>query len=219
MTSPENSVAAVAAARDIGADGVEFDVWMTADKHLIVNHDRTVGGRSIPASARAQLAGPGEMASLEAAMAAAGPMRLNVEIKSTRSLPYNLGVARAVAEFLDAWPTPDQCLVSSFSLRVCDEVRRVSPRQKVGWLVQYRSASFALAQVVSHGLTSAHLPFSRLSPAVVEHAAHRGVELHVWTPNLARDLSRMLDLAVDAVITDDVVLAMDLRTHHRATHE
>lgn len=41
---PENSAAAVADARDIGADGVEIDVWLTGDKDLIVNHDRTMGG-------------------------------------------------------------------------------------------------------------------------------------------------------------------------------
>lgn len=219
MEAPENSVAAVVAARDVGADGVEFDVWMTADKHLVVHHDRSVRGHSIPASARAQLADLYEIASLDEILTAAGSMTLNVEVKSTRSVPYNLEVARAVAEFLDAWPAPDHCLVSSFSLRVCDEVRRVSPQRKVGWLVQYRPAMFALAQVLDHGLTSAHLPFSRLSASVVEHAQNRGIELHVWTPTLERDLSRMLDLAVNAIITDDVALAMDLRARHRASQE
>ena len=36
---PENTLAAFYGARDAGADGIEFDVHMTADGHLIVLHD------------------------------------------------------------------------------------------------------------------------------------------------------------------------------------
>jgi len=208
---PENSAAAIAAANDVGADGVEFDVWLTSDKFLIVNHDRTVGGQSIPATRRVDLAREGEITSLDDAVHAAGPLRINVEIKSTRSVPYNLAVARDVAAFLDASSVSAQCLVSSFSLAVCDEVRRVSPERRVGWLAERRPAAFVLDQVTSHRLTSAHLAFSRVNAAVADDARQRGVELHVWTPNLARDIGRMLELGVGAVITDDVVLARRLR--------
>lgn len=214
---PENSVAAVAAANEVGADGVEIDVWLTSDKYLIVNHDRTVAGRSIPAARRSDLADDPRLASLEEVLVAAGPMRVNVEIKSTRSAPYNQAVAREVAAFLDASAVSTQCLVSSFSLAVCDEVRRVSPERKVGWLVERRAASFVLDQVLAHRLTSAHFAFSRLNASVAREARRHGVELHVWTPNLARDIERMLELEVDAVITDDVVLARELRDRHRAS--
>ena len=208
---PENSTGAIAAARDVGADGVEFDVWLTSDKFLIVNHDRTVGGQSIPATRRDDLAHGGEIASLDDVLVAAGPLRINVEIKSTRSVPYNLAVAREVAAFLDASSVSAQCLVSSFSLAICDEVRRVSPERRVGWLAERRPAAFVLDQVTKHRLTSAHLAFSRVNAAVADEARERGVELHVWTPNLARDIGRMLELGVGAVITDDVVLARRLR--------
>ena len=216
MRHPENSVAAVAAANDVGADGVEIDVWLTNDKYLIVNHDRTVGGQSIPATRRVDLTSDAELASLDEVLVAAGSMRINVEIKSTRSAPYNSSVAREVAAFLDASAVSSQCLVSSFSLAICDEVRRVSPERKVGWLVERRAAALVLEQVVAHRLTSAHFAFSRLNPSVVQEARRHGIELHVWTPNLARDIERMLELDVDAVITDDVVLARELRDRYRA---
>lgn len=219
MQWPENSVAAVAAARDVGADGVEVDVWLSADNYLVVHHDRTVGGRAILATSLARVREVREVAQLGDVLAAAGGMRINVEIKSTRSDPYNRAVARTVASFLDAAPASDQCLVSSFSLDVCDEVRRVSPERPVGWLASRRPARYVLDEVERRGLTSAHLAFSRVSPAVVERARVLGIELHVWTPTLRRDLDRVLDLAVGAVITDDVVLAQELRARHRATGE
>lgn len=215
---PENSVGAVAAAREIGADGVEIDVWLTGDKYLIVNHDRTLGAYSLPTSTFAELTAIAPLSELADVLAAARDMRINVEIKSTRSAPYNLSVARAVAQFLDSSSVSNQCLVSSFSLRVCQEVRRASPERQVGWLVQNRPAGFVLDRVVRCRLTSAHLPFWRVGPSVAERASRLGIELHVWTANLRRDIDRMLDLGVGAVITDDVVLARELRDRHdRAT--
>jgi glycerophosphoryl diester phosphodiesterase len=217
---PENSVSAVSAARDIGADGVEIDVWLTADKYLVVSHDRTVGRRDVPGSTRAALEGVAPIASLDDVLEAAGELRINVEIKSTRSAPYNLAVARAVAQYLDESRVSNQCLVSSFSLAICDEVRRVSPERKVGWLVTRRPADFVLDKVVASRLTSAHFPFSRVNRAVAQRAANLGVELHVWTPNLERDLDWMLELGVGALITDEVPLAMALRARHgRATDQ
>src|SRR5271166_2724021 len=40
----ENTVAAFAAARDLGADGVELDVHRTADGEVVVHHDAEVPG-------------------------------------------------------------------------------------------------------------------------------------------------------------------------------
>jgi glycerophosphoryl diester phosphodiesterase len=214
----ENSVAAVRAARDIGADGVEIDVWLSADKCLVVNHDRTLGGRALRSMTYAAICEAAPLARLDDVLDAAGEMRINVEIKSSRSVPYNLSVARTVSEFLDASPTSARCLVSSFSLRICEEVRRASSARRVGWLVARRSADVVLDQVVRSGLTSAHLPFSRVSEHVANRSRQLGVELHVWTPNVRRDLARMLDLGVGALITDDVLLAQELRAvHQRAT--
>jgi glycerophosphoryl diester phosphodiesterase len=213
----ENSVAAVAAAAQIGADGVEIDVWLTSDKHLIVNHDRVVARRPIPSTPSAMITALKPLATLEDVLFAAGDLRVNVEIKATRSTSYNTAVARAVSDFLDSSPASAQCLVSSFSLAICDEVRRLSAQRRVGWLVEHRPHRSVLDEVANSGLTSAHLAFSRVNAAVVERAESLGVELHVWTPNLRRDLDRMMDLGVGALITDDVVLALELREDRRRT--
>jgi glycerophosphoryl diester phosphodiesterase len=123
-----------------------------------------------------------------------------------------------VGEFLDASPASSQCLVSSFSLRICEEVRRTSLARRVGWLVARQSADVVLDQVLRSDLTSAHLPFSRVSEHVANRSRQLGVELHVWTPNVRRDIDRMLDLDVGALITDDVLVAQELRAgHQRAT--
>lgn len=44
---PENSIAALNEAVRLGCYGSEFDVWMTADKVLVVNHDAEFQGLTI----------------------------------------------------------------------------------------------------------------------------------------------------------------------------
>src|ERR1700694_1997865 len=41
--APENTLAAFALAREVGADGVEFDVQMSADGELVIIHDQPLG--------------------------------------------------------------------------------------------------------------------------------------------------------------------------------
>ena len=42
--SAQNSIRALVKADSIGCWGSEFDVWMTADGKLVVNHDATIDG-------------------------------------------------------------------------------------------------------------------------------------------------------------------------------
>ena len=42
--SAQNSIRSLVKADSIGAWGSEFDVWMTADGVLVVNHDESYGG-------------------------------------------------------------------------------------------------------------------------------------------------------------------------------
>ena len=216
----ENSVAAVAAACAVGADGVEIDVWRTRDGHLVVNHDRCVQGLSLPETRRPEL---GQLrgappAALEEILEAARDLRINVEIKATRSPSYNMAVARDVASYLDSSAKSDQCLVSSFSLEVCEAVRAASPTRPVGWLLSRQPALGALGEARNRRLTSLHLPYARASARVLREAAESGIEIHVWTPNLERDLGAMLARGVDALITDDVPMARRLRERLREAH-
>ncbi len=40
--APENTLAAFAMAREVGADGVEFDAQLSADGELVIIHDHTL---------------------------------------------------------------------------------------------------------------------------------------------------------------------------------
>ena len=46
----ENSISSAKSAAAIGADGIEVDVWITADDSIVVNHDEIYHGLDILSS-------------------------------------------------------------------------------------------------------------------------------------------------------------------------
>ena len=54
-TLPENSIAALKYAIDLKCTGSEFDVWMTADDSLIINHDPNYNNLPIEKTSYADL--------------------------------------------------------------------------------------------------------------------------------------------------------------------
>ncbi len=53
--APENTLEAFALAREMGATGIETDVWVTADGEIVLHHDRAVGG--LPARSARRILG------------------------------------------------------------------------------------------------------------------------------------------------------------------
>jgi glycerophosphoryl diester phosphodiesterase len=44
----------------------------------------------------------------------------------------------------------------------------------------------------------------------------KGLEVHVWTINEARDMARLLDMGVDGIVTDRADLAVEIVAERRA---
>ena len=55
-----------------------------------------------------------------------------------------------------------------------------------------------------------HPYFTDLDPGLVYRVQAAGKRVHVWTVNSEVDLKKMIGLGVDAIITDDPVLALHL---------
>ena len=53
-------------------------------------------------------------------------------------------------------------------------------------------------------------PVRIVTPRFVEAAHEAGVEVHVWTVNDPADMTRLLDLGVDGLVTDRADLALPL---------
>lgn len=142
-----------------------------------------------------------------AAEEAMPPAHFNIEIKSDPALygtyqPAPVPFARIVMHAIDALGLADRCIIQSFDPAVLEEVHRIEPSARIALLVD--NADPLEANLARLGFKpSIYSPaFERVDAALVQALRARDIEMAVWTVNAADDLRRMIDLGVDAIITD-----------------
>jgi glycerophosphoryl diester phosphodiesterase len=218
---PENTLAAFAKARELGADGVELDVRRTSDDRLVVHHDPHVGGFGVIVEqpyAALRAAHP-DIPTLAEALEVCAGMIVNVEIKC---LPWepdpdtpDRSVVRAVVDLLraDASVPRADIIVSSFDLGAVDACRAVAPEIATGWLTSGQDVTTAAAVAADHGhawLNPDLVAARRASPDEIAGAHAMGVRVNVWTVDDPDDVTALVAAGVDAIITNvpDVALAV-----------
>lgn len=204
---PENTLRSVRRALDLGAEGIEIDVY-AVDGELVVFHDakldRTTNGRGrltrkTFAYLRTLDAGKGEQIPTLSEVFDAVNRRafINVELKGRRT-------AEPVAELIEqyvrerGWSYED-FLVSSFHRR---ELRALVGRPIRLGVLFARSARRFAGIAAQLGAYSIH-PNLRAANTRVVGAAHKlGLKVFVYTVNKPSDIARMRALGVDGVFTD-----------------
>jgi glycerophosphoryl diester phosphodiesterase len=210
--APENTLAAFAAARAQGADGVELDVRRTRDGALVVHHDPGPEGGPVLASvdfAEVRRAFPAIPTLAEALDACAG-LLVNVEIKNLPKEPDfdpDDGVADRVVALLAERGGVDRVLVSSFHLPTIDRVRTGAPHVPTGFLFKNAVRFDRLATLVAdRGHRALHPNVWALTgrrvATCVRAASDRGLEVNVWTVNKPADMVRLAAAGVDGLVTD-----------------
>jgi glycerophosphoryl diester phosphodiesterase len=208
----ENTLAAFAAARAEGADGVELDVHRSADGVLVVHHDAQADGLGVLAEhSWAQIgAALPWVPTLAAVLDECPGLLVNVEIKNSpgdADFDARESVAALVVELLDARGGRDDVLVSSFHLPTIDRVKALAPGVRTGYLTVVEPMPIAAADVAeAHGHDAIH-PFvgvlaDGVADDIVLHAHALELDVNVWTVNAADDVVRLAAAGVDAVVTD-----------------
>jgi glycerophosphoryl diester phosphodiesterase len=201
----ENTIAAFAEARRLGADGVELDVRLTADGALAVHHDAEIPGiGTIDQLEVADL--PAQVPLLADVLAVCEGMAVNVEIKNAPQDP-GWDPAEAVAALTAAaieeagWTA--RVIVSSFQSATLRAVQAADGRLALGALWGFATeVEPALASAVEAGFAAVHPFVTMVDRELVERAHAMGLAVNVWTVNATDDLRAMLDAGVDTVITD-----------------
>lgn len=212
--APENTLAAMKLAMEMGANMAELDVQQTADDHLVVIHDdrleRTTTGRgfvwqkTLPELRGLDAGGWFDMhfrgeplPTLDQVIALVrGKMKLNIEVKLHG---HERDIARLVIEAIRRHKFEKECIVTSFGHRVADEIKARAPDLVVGYIFAKDQFSDSLFDGPVDVL-SAH--YSLVDEAFVHRARAAGKQVHVWTVNRESDMRRMINLGVDAIITN-----------------
>ena len=211
-----------------GADGLECDVRLTRDGHLICHHDRRLGrtsnGRG-PVSARnldelhrldfgswRAGAAPASVLTLDRLLAvvrAAGrPLRLLIDVKSPGR--YSAHLERRLVALLDrhglASAAPDDPVrvsVMSFSPMAVRRVHRLAPALPTVQLLNLLPPGVRLGRMPAGTRTAGlSLRLVRTRPALVPALRAAGYHVYVWTVNHRADIDLVVRQGVDGIITD-----------------
>lgn len=213
----ENTMPAFERAVRAGADGVELDVRLSKDGHVVVLHDDTLkrttdnnDPRRARALTKAELAtvrqrGDAAVPSLEEALDylfSAG-LRVNVELKYDDV--DRLQLVRAVRRVFKRVNRPP-IILSSFDPRIVAWCRLLLPTFCVGFLFEpdNRYLPWNAGALLGHALHPHH---SVVTSYAVRFAADHQKLINVWTVNEPDEMRRLQALSVDAIITDKPALA------------
>ena len=215
---PENTLASIRRALEMGAAGIEIDVQLSLDGQLVVIHDstlrRTTGTRG--RVARKTLA---ELKQLDAGNRQhiptlaevleliAGRALLNIELKAPgTALPVQQAIVGAVraggtsphSTQSPAW-TFEKLLVSSFDHKELALV--TAPEIRIGALVGRRPLSIAkLAQRLR--ASSIHIPLRIAGEKLIRRIHAESLRAYVYTVNEPADIQHMREMGVDGIFTD-----------------
>jgi glycerophosphoryl diester phosphodiesterase len=206
---PENTLAAVEKAVELGADWVEVDVHVIAGELIVIHDellDRTTNGAGYVkdkslAYLRSLDAGKGQRIPTlrEVFDSVAGRAGINVELKG----PKTAGLAVSLIEeyVRERQWNYEQFIVSSFNRRQLRKVRKLNPHIRIGILIDRPRRHYAIFARRYHAY-SVHAHVNITSARFIARAHERGLKVFVYTVNSSEDIDRLQALGVDGIFTD-----------------
>jgi glycerophosphoryl diester phosphodiesterase len=220
---PENTMTAFAAAVGLGFRYVETDVHATADGVLLAFHDHTLDRvtdrtgdiAALPyGEVRNARVGHEPIARFDEVLATWPDLRIHVDAK-------HLAAAAPLVDAIDRAGAHDRVCIGSFSDRTVRALRRLADGRICTWMGRGEILALRLASLgvpvprTSAGCTQVPIRQGRL-PLVdkrfVATARRRQVGVHVWTINDRPTMEWLLDLGVDAILSDTPTLLKQVFT-------
>ncbi|WP_317853962.1 glycerophosphodiester phosphodiesterase [Chakrabartyella piscis] len=214
---PENTMLAFQKAVEAGADGIEMDVQMTKDGHVVIIHDeavdRTTDGVGFVADYTLE-----ELRKLNAAKlfpdvvdfapiptfeefcvwAKEQDIFTNIELKT--SVHYYVGIEEKTIELMKKHDVMDKMYFSSFNHMSLVKTMEISPEVPVGALVV--SLENAGQYCKQYGFANYHPDYNGLTQKEVEQCKENGIAINVWTVNDMGGLEQLHKWGCDGIITN-----------------
>lgn len=222
LDAPENTLLAFAKAVEVGALHIETDVHVSRDGVAVVSHDPTlrrvadhdvdVAKLTMAELRRIDLGHGQGFTSLEEALDAFGDLRFNIDVKVK-------GAVVPTAAAVQRTRSASRVLLTSFSDARTRRVRALVPDAVTSagraGVIRARLAGPSRMQRAMRGVHALQIPerigrTTLVTARFVGAVQRAGAEVHVWTVNDPADMTRLLDLGVDGLVTDRADLAVPL---------
>lgn len=214
--SAQNSITALQKAAGAKVYGSEFDVQLSADGKVIVNHDDNIQGLTIASTPYSRLKDltlkNGELLPTLESYLEEGKkypdLQLILEIKPHSTKEQEDQIAASVVRTVEAYGMSKQVEYISFSLNVCEQLVKLAPDSEVSYL----NGELSPREIKDKGLTGIdyHTSVYRKHPEWAAQAKELGLTTNVWTVNSPKDIREMKALGVDYITTDIPVEANDI---------
>jgi glycerophosphoryl diester phosphodiesterase len=212
----ENSIAALQFAINLGCQGSEFDVHMSADSVLVINHDPAIQGKTIHSSNAAQLLAlklpngenmPSLASYIQAGMTQ-NKTKLILEIKPTISKERAMQLTNKVVDLVKLLKAQSWIDYISFDYDICLELLRLDPYARVAYLNGDKSPEI-LAKDKLWGLDYNQSVFQK-NPDWIAQAKQKGLTINAWTVNDPQLLQYFLNQKIDFITTNEPELLLKM---------
>lgn len=216
---PENTMAAFEGAKRLGADWIELDVQQTKDGEIIVLHDTNLK-RTTGLDANTWELNYSEISVLDAGsyfnpefkgeripllkevvkFAKENDIRLNIELKPTG---HEVSFEKCVIDIIKETGLEDSCVITSLTYEVLERVKEYDPTITTVYVT-------SLAYGDINKLTAADnfsVEATSATKALISRVHNSGKQLYAWTVNTQEGITKMAELNVDNIITDNIELA------------
>lgn len=215
---PENTMIAFGRALELGATGIETDVQMTKDGHLVLIHDetlhRTTGSpewvKDVTLSELASKdAGSwfhedfrGErIPTLEQLLELVKPLDTIINLELKNGVVRYPGLESKVIELVRRYEVSERVIISSFNHYSLVECKKIAPEIRTGILYMeglYEPWDYAKRI----GADALHAFQYAVVPELVAAASEYGMPYHPFTVNQQSEMRALIQAGVAGIITD-----------------
>ncbi|MEZ4903003.1 MAG: glycerophosphodiester phosphodiesterase family protein [Spirosomataceae bacterium] len=215
---PENSIASLKHAIAIGCTGTEFDVRMTADDSLIINHDPHYNKLEIEKVSYSELSqsklANGEILPTLRQYLLTGihgnkKTRLVCEIKpSGISKERGKLMAEKTLSLVKELRLEKMMVYISFDYDIMKKIVEINPKA----ITQYLNGDKSPEQLRADGIQGADYHFSvfKSHPEWIDSAKKNNIALNVWTVNNADDMKWFHEKGFDFITTNEPELLLTI---------
>jgi len=185
----ENSITALQNAQKLKIYGSEFDVRMSKDGVLVINHDEHHGKMEISETdfkelAKLKLSNGEKYPTLKDYLKAGKKdkaIKLIVEIKPAKTEALENELVEKTIAMIKDMKLESQCEYISFSLNICKQIKKNAPDFKV----QYLKGELSPQQIKEEGLDGLDYHYSvfQKNPTWISEANALGLITNSWTVN------------------------------------
>ena len=205
----ENSIQSLKNAQELKIYGSEFDVRMTKDGVLVVNHDEHINKLEISETLfkdlkKQKLSNGEKLPTLEKYLKQGKKykqVKLIVEIKPAKTPELEDEMVTKTLKIIRDKSLENQCEFISFSLHLCKEIKKQNPKA----IVQYLAGDLSPSDIKNAGIDGLDYHYSVFldkHPGWISEAKKLGLITNVWTVNDEVIFKKLADLGVGFVTTN-----------------